>query len=165
MSPFLFGTALLASSTILAQPVVVSDVRLVYDGRELGQTTAFVSGGQLMLPLTAFATLGWKPLLDTENGIVDLAGCLRVSTSSRKMWLIGHPPTLGVHSASRLPDLPALLEFRAGRWYVPAKALAGQLLYNVTFDKANARVDIKKPTDPIKINPNVEACLRNVMGN
>ncbi len=164
MSPLLFSAALLASSTVLAQPVVVSDVKLVYDGQEIGQTTAFISGGQLMLPLTAAAQMGWKPLLDTENHIVDLAGCLRVSTTQPKMWAIGSPPSLGVHQASALARLPVSAEFRGGRWYIPAKAVAGQLLYTVTFDKASSRVDIKKPTDPAKINPNVEACLRNIEG-
>lgn len=149
----------------MASAQAPSAVKLTVDGREMGQTTAYISHNQLMLPLTAFAQLGWKPLLDPDNHLIDLAGCLRVSTVQPKMWLTGGPPKVGVASASALAPLPVGAEQRSGRWYLPAKAVAGQLLYTVTFDKTNARVDVKKPSDPSKINPVVEACLRNIAGN
>ena len=142
-----------------AQAQNTTPATFTLDGRTLGQTTVYVSGGQLMLPLTAFAQLGWKPLLDTDNSLIDLAGCLRVSTVRPNMWLIGGPSHIGVSSASALAPLPVNAQFRGGRWYLPARAVAGQLLYTVTFDKANARVDVKKPADLAKINPTVEACL------
>lgn len=142
-----------------AQAQTITPATFILDGRDLGQTTVYLSGGQLMLPLTAFAQLGWKPLLDTDNHLIDLAGCLRVSTMKPNMWLMGGPASVGVRSASALAPLPVGAQFRGGRWYLPARAVAGQLLYNVTFDKASARVEVKKPSDPAKINPTVEACL------
>ena len=163
MKPFTAALTLLSLANAGAQSV--SNVTLSLNGRELGPTTAYLSAGRLMLPLTAFATVGWKPLLDTENGIVDLAGCLRIGLNRPKMWLIGGVPTLGVQSASVLALSPVNAQFRAGHWYLPVQAVANQMLYTVNFDKANLRVNIRKPTDPAKINPNVEACLQNVAGN
>lgn len=163
MKQLITAFALLTLNTAGAQ--VISEVQLRKNGQELGQTTAYLLDGHIMLPLTAFATMGWKPLLDTDNHIVDVAACLRISLVKRKMWLIGSPPTLGVHSASPIAELPTPPQLRAGRWYLPAKAVLNQLQHTVIFDKATGRLNVIQPTDPPKINPNVEACLANLPGN
>lgn len=135
---------------------------LVLNGRELGAFPVVISGGRLLLPLPAFASLGWRPVLDPHNGVVDLAGCLRVRTKGRELYLIGGPGVSGVRTASALPPLPVAAQSREGRVFLPAGALAAFLGYGVTFDKAAARVQFTAPSDPARLNPTSEACLRNI---
>lgn len=162
--PRLLLLAALALAPAQARPAPDMTLTLTVDGREVGPVPAHLSGSHLMLPLTAFASAGFRPLLDTENGLVDLAGCLRVSLGSPRRWQTGGPAVVGVASAARLPDLPLVAERRAGRWYLPAKSTLQPLQYTVTFDKASGRVDLKSPTDPQRINPVTEACLLNLSG-
>lgn len=114
------------------------------------------------MPLTAFASLGWKPVLDPYNKVVDLAGCVRVKTTSREAYLIGGPSVIGVESASALQPLPVAPQFRQGSSYLPAKALASYLQYTVVFDKAGGQLRFSTPTNPAKMTPITEACLGNI---
>ena len=81
------------SGRLSASPRPGTDMTLTLtvDGREVGPVPAHLSGSHLMLPLTAFASAGFRPLLDTENGLVDLAGCLRVSLGSPRRCQTGGP--------------------------------------------------------------------------
>lgn len=147
-----------------AQTTASNQTKLLLDGRDLGTVSYTLSGGQLMLPLTAFASLGWKPLLDPYNKVVDLAGCVRVKTTSREAYLIGGPNVIGVKTVGALQPLPVAAQLRQGSYYLPAKALASYLQYTVVFDKAVGQVRFTTPTDPAKIMPTTEACLRNIAG-
>ncbi|MBB5233640.1 stalk domain-containing protein [Deinococcus budaensis] len=145
-----------------AQSADMPQVRVLLNSRELGAFPAAISGGRLLLPLPAFASLGWRPLLDPHNGVVDLAGCLRVRTTGREVFLIGGPGVIGVRTASALEPLPVAAQSRGGRTFLPAGALAAFLGYAVTFDRGAARVRFTLPGDPAKLDPVSEACLRNI---
>lgn len=167
-STLVFYLSLLCSTLLLgtafAQPTTSNQTRLLLDGRDLGTVSYTLSGGHTLLPLTAFAALGWTPLLDSHNQVVDLAGCVRVRTTGREAYRIGGPGVIGVRSASALRPLPVAPQLRQGHFYLPAKALASYLQYTVVFDKAGGQLRFSTPTDPAKINPTTEACLRNVTG-
>ncbi|UQN08558.1 hypothetical protein [Deinococcus sp. QL22] len=71
--------------TTFAQLATSNQTRLLLDGQDLGTVSYTLSGGHVLLRLTAFASLGWTPVLDPHNKVVDLAGCVRVRTTGR-VW-------------------------------------------------------------------------------
>ncbi|WP_216329396.1 hypothetical protein [Deinococcus aestuarii] len=148
-----------------AQTSSSTQVKLLLDGRDLGRFSYSILGGQLTLPLTAFASLGWRPVLDPYNRVVDLAGCVRVKTTGREAYLIGGPGVIGVKTVSALQPLPVAVQLRQGSYYLPAKALASYLQYTVVFDKQGGQVRFTTPTDPAKITPITEACLKTINGS
>ncbi|TDE84593.1 MULTISPECIES: hypothetical protein [Deinococcus] len=67
-------------------------------------------------------------------------------------------------SLNVLQPLPVAAQLRQSSYYLPAKALASYLQYTVVFDKAGGQLRFATPTDPVKITPTTEACLRNITG-
>lgn len=143
----LVGSALFLGITS-AQTTAPYQTRLLLDGRDLGTVSYTISGGQLLLPLTALASLGWHPVLDPYNQVVDLAGCVRVKTTGREAYLIGGPSVISVKSVSALPPLPVAPQLRQGNSYLPVKALASNLQYTVVLDKAGD--NCASPRRPIR---------------
>ena len=154
--------ALLLSLYAVPAQGQAAQVQLLLDGRNLGAFPVVAEGGTLRLPLSAFAALGWRPLLDRYQNVIDLGGCLRLKTSGRDAFLIGGPATIGVRTVSQIEPLGADVQRRGGLTYLPAKSVLGFLQYAVTFDKAQARVEVRSPARPEELNPTQEFCLLNL---
>lgn len=128
-----------------------------------------LTNGHLMLPLRAFSMIGWQPLRDDTHHVVDLAGCLRISTLDPAVQLIGGPRNVGVRRASALGTLPVKPDVTDGEVYLPARSLLSTLKYTIRLTPLSSQVTplravITTPGDAASINPTVEACYRNISG-
>lgn len=161
MQALLFGLSFTLAD---AQTNAAATPRLTlqFNGQNGGNYPYLVSGGVLMLPLNAFAAVGWRPLLDRERRIIDLAGCFRINTYNRSTSLIGGPASLGVVVVSQADPLPTSPLLRNGIYFVPAKAVFSWLRYGVVFDGNNKTLTVSPPSDPAQLTPTQEMCLTHI---
>ena len=152
---------LFLSTTVQAQ---TGHTSVGLDGRDIGTFPYLMSNGYLMLPLSAFVGLGWKPVLDPFHQTIDVLDCFRLDIADTDVYFFGGPPALGLLRAEKLENLPKDIQFVEGFYYLPVRPVLKFLNYDVTFDITTDQVQITSPSDLSRLTPTQENCLLNLDG-